>query len=597
MTAPRRPAPRTLALPVVLLAALVLSGCVGLPDRGPVVTREASTSDGRRTASDIAARPPVRGSSPTEIVSGFLDAMTAWPIQTSVAKEYLSDEAAASWGPERSMIVYGDFQPPQETASALEVQVELTDADRLDASGAWRGAMSQQDRLLTFPMTIADGEFRIAEAPDALIVPVSWFQQRFRQVSLYYFDPTGRTLVPEPVFVPAGEQLATSLVSALVEGPARRLRGVVRTYVPEDVSVNLSVPVSDSGIAEVSLSGQGDPGSPEQTELLVAQLAWTLRQDPEITAFRIRIGDHEVRLADGESLYQVDSGSEFDPNGPATSGLLYGLSAGRVVRGTPGDLAPVDGPFGEDTAELRSVAVVPQGEQAAAVTPDGRTALVAAIRPLPDQADEGEAVEHTRSHVVLDGATDLGRPTWDYVGRLWLLDRTSNGAVVWCVTGGRARQVDVPGVTGSDARILQVSRDGTRLVAVVGSDRGDAVVGARIAIGAGGRVSRALAPYTLDPAAPGRRVLDVTWSTPTRLGVITPARPSGLFEVDLLSVDGAAIGVDGVSTIVSGRVLSLAGPGTSRLPTYAVLRESLVDVRTRESVQIGTAVSQLHYVG
>ena len=49
-----------------------------------------------------------------------------------------------------------------------------------------------------------DGEWRIAKAPDALIVPRTWFAPRFRQVSLYFFDPTGQILVPEPVFVPSG---------------------------------------------------------------------------------------------------------------------------------------------------------------------------------------------------------------------------------------------------------------------------------------------------------------------------------------------------------------------------------------------------------
>ena len=57
-------------------------------------------------------------------------------------------------------------------------------------------------------MAIENGEWRIAEAPDALIVPETWFEQRFRQVSLYFFDPSAQILVPEPVFVPRGDQLA-----------------------------------------------------------------------------------------------------------------------------------------------------------------------------------------------------------------------------------------------------------------------------------------------------------------------------------------------------------------------------------------------------
>ena len=69
--------------------------------------------------------------------------------------------------------------------------------------------------------SVEDGEYRINNPPDALVVPATWFAQRFSQVSLYYFDRTGSVLVPEPVFVPLGDQLATSLVTGLVAGRAR----------------------------------------------------------------------------------------------------------------------------------------------------------------------------------------------------------------------------------------------------------------------------------------------------------------------------------------------------------------------------------------
>ena len=74
---------------------------------------------------------------------------------------------------------------------------------------------------MTFPMVFEEGEWRIDEAPDALIVPETWFEQWFRQVSLYFFDPTATMLVPEPVYVPRGEALATTLTRGLLMGPAR----------------------------------------------------------------------------------------------------------------------------------------------------------------------------------------------------------------------------------------------------------------------------------------------------------------------------------------------------------------------------------------
>ena len=105
-------------------------------------------------------------------------------------------------------------------------------------------------------MTTEDGEFRIAAAPDALIVPESWFEQRFRQVSLYFFDPTAEILVPEPVFVPRGEQLATTLIKGLLRGPSPELARVSRSFIPPGLTFGLSVPVSDDGVADISLQGE-----------------------------------------------------------------------------------------------------------------------------------------------------------------------------------------------------------------------------------------------------------------------------------------------------------------------------------------------------
>ncbi len=82
-----------------------------------------------------------------------------------------------------------------------------------------RASCRSRARELHFRLAIEGGEFRITNPLDALVVPASWFTQRYRQASLYFFDRGARVLAPEPVFVPRGEQLATSLVDGLLVGP------------------------------------------------------------------------------------------------------------------------------------------------------------------------------------------------------------------------------------------------------------------------------------------------------------------------------------------------------------------------------------------
>ena len=71
----------------------------------------------------------------------FLDAMTASPISTSVASEYLTREAAETWRPEQQIITYADKGRPFGTDLLL---VSLVGANYLDAGGSWQGALPEE---------------------------------------------------------------------------------------------------------------------------------------------------------------------------------------------------------------------------------------------------------------------------------------------------------------------------------------------------------------------------------------------------------------------------------------------------------------------
>ena len=64
-----------------------------------------------------------------------------------------------------------------------------------------------------------DGQWRIDNPVNALVVPTSFFDRSFARFNLYFYDQTGRVLLPDPVFIPRGEQTATNLVRGLLAGP------------------------------------------------------------------------------------------------------------------------------------------------------------------------------------------------------------------------------------------------------------------------------------------------------------------------------------------------------------------------------------------
>lgn len=577
---------RTTAL---ALACLALTGCgVSMPERGPVV--EISTTGSQRDSGGVVINPrrPGAGDSPERIVRGFLDAMTATPpIQTSVAREFLTQEARADWQP-TGMVIYANVSTPSHNN---RVEARLVGAVRTDARGAWLGPVPDEESTIQFPMDLEDGEWRISEPPPWLVVPKSWFEQRFRQVSLYFFDPSARMLIPEPVFVPGGQQFASTLVKALLQGPSTDLTATEQTFLPSNLRSIVSVPVSDSGVAQVDLTsdtGDAPLPSPEQIDLLVSQLAWTLRQDPAIGRFRVTIDGQPVQLAGENSEFSVDHGHAYAPYVAGSSTLIFGLRDGRMVGGSPQNLETVSGPFGSGGYLLRTVSADLRADRVAGVSSNGTTLWVGPVK------DTGSAPT-----AVITTGEDLLRPAWDYSGRLWEVDRRQGGAVVSYLRDGEMKDIHVPGISGEDVKDFLVSRDGSRILAVVRAGPGrDVILASRILTGGDGQVTRADAADDVTPAGDADVVFrDIVWRSPTSIVVLRPVTRQ-LFLARGASVDGGS-SLDPLLVPVDGDVTGLAGTPVPGESIYAVADGTLVDLTDPQSsaVPIDEGVTSLGYVG
>jgi hypothetical protein len=509
-------------------ALLGLTGCVSLPEGGPV--RSVASQDRGEVDPLVNYTPggPKQGSAPIPLVDNFLTAMTATPLNTFVAREFLAAESGGSWVPERGTVAYGSKQ--EISLPHGRVRLLLHDVVELDERGTWQGDPTG-GRGLSYDLKLVKerGEWRISHPPNRLIVPRTHLDTDYQQYMLYFFDRSKQVLVPEPVYVPRGPQATTLLVAGLLRGPERDLRDVERSFFPAGTSLDgISVPVSRDGTAEVPLSDDVLDVDDDQLSLLFAQLAWTLGQVSGVERMRVSVGGTPVDLPGSRVDVGVASWSEFDPAVAWSSTAVFGLRGQHLVAVTGKQEQRVGGPL---PAGLRSVAVDLPAQHVAAATGDGRSVVEAAINPISGRP---------QPRTVYTGGTDVLRPAYDLYEQAWIVDRTSAGARVAVVHDGLPRTLAVPGLSGRPVVRFVLSRDGTRLVAQLREDGRDSLVVARVHRDTAGRVIRVgpAVPLPLE-GAEGATIRDLAWRTPGSLAVLAGLadRTSQLLVVN---VDGSS---------------------------------------------------------
>ncbi len=93
----------------LLLALMLLAACTSLPTEGPVNATRAPT--GTNQTIGFHAAGPREGSTPEEIVQGFLTASAAGLSDDfEVARQYLSPRASELWRPLEVVRIYS-FRP------------------------------------------------------------------------------------------------------------------------------------------------------------------------------------------------------------------------------------------------------------------------------------------------------------------------------------------------------------------------------------------------------------------------------------------------------------------------------------------------------
>lgn len=438
-------------LVAVVVALAVASGCAAIPRSGPV-TRVADEGDLGQSAVRYAPARPLPGASPAQIVRGYLDAMLAFPTSSRTASTFLTREAARTWSSSSQVRIYSQPEvagsqepsirddPREQPSGPVTVQVGFTEDARLDRQGRYTGIASPS--AITYTLEQVDGEWRITDPQDGLLVNRKFFTDYFRSFNLYFFDRPGRRLMPDPVYVVVGDQLATTLVASLAGGPAQSAEESARTYLPPQPSLRPSVPVSGTGVADVEFTDDLSDLSGSARDHVSAQVVWTLRQVPEIEGVQI-VGGPTVLTAGGDEVQPVQAWGGY---GPSTArGRAYAVVDDKVVEIDDGETQPISGAWGRSARGAQFVAVSESG--IAGVLP-GRAAVRLTTR-------EGSSARTIRGNDVIG-------PDWDSDGRLWLVDRAEDSTRVRVVTGEDDNVIDPGGLAALDVDTFKLSPDGTR---------------------------------------------------------------------------------------------------------------------------------------
>ncbi|MER7846816.1 LpqB family beta-propeller domain-containing protein [Kitasatospora sp. NPDC096077] len=477
-----------------VLGALVASGCAAMPDSGGITKVELSQgSADKNLQARVFPVAPGKGAKPRELLTGFLDAVTA-DEGYDTARKYLTERAAATWNPDAGIEVLSATQIPVdqvvgEADTTYSETVTGQRVARVDEKHSYL-QMGQGSNNRTFDFTFVrekGGEWRIDKLDNGVIMNETNFRNSFRQVERFFYttpDPSApgpggagqEVLVADPIYLRRRVDPLASAAKALVAGPSGWLSPVVRTAFPGGATVD-KVTVDDSRIAHVQLGG-ADLGDSTGCRRMATQLFYTFADQGKGQVEKLELkgqrGSCTVTRTDDPGVGPgalagrlLQAPQQYYQR--ADNGVLMVADDGHSGDPVPGVLGK---PHANGTPALGTVAVSRDGAQAAAISDDGHQLYVVSL-----QAGATTMPEPVLGSPVKPGAKDDGftSPSWDGRGDLWVVDRNPQGPRVVMVRGGRTYTVPVTMKTGNTesplqgVQALKLSSDGARVALIVKS--------------------------------------------------------------------------------------------------------------------------------
>ena len=525
---------------------MLVAGCATIPTSGPVQQGNPAAPSDSPVDFDILVAGPTAGATQLQILEGFLEAAQSPRSNYEVAREFLTPGFADEWqadaGATIDVLADREIAPVDET----NMRVEATPAAALSGNGQYEEPDSSTPIPLDYRFEQIEGEWRISSAPTGILIDQVGFAQVFDDYTLYFLDPTYRYLVPDVRWYAGRESAQTSIVQALLAGAAEWLAPGVVSAFPEGVQLDpAAVPVS-GGVASVSLAGAAFDNL-STVQRMQAQLDASLIGVRNITSVDLTLNGADP---DAPPLSpEPTTNQRVDPRSVVFDGETFGYLA------TSGEGVDPIGGISDQVAAL-----APTG---ASLGPDAESAAVRS-------ADGVSVVRSGEEPVFLDPREGLVTPAIDGQGVVWSVPSGLPDQLVWFAPDGTSEQVPVPW-SGSSIAAIEVSRDSTRIAALLADGGRTHFVVASIERGDDGRPV-GLGPVVLDLADVSGTPLDVAWLDSRTVASLT-ALPDGTTRIITQELGGFAGESDGP---VGGGVLIDGGNDDLR----ALTSNGELDVRS-----------------
>jgi len=531
---------RSVRAAVASLAAVVLlalAACASIPDSGPVRQGAPVAQVNDPLDLDFNPSPPEKGASQQRIVQGFIDAASSPKNNFAIAREYLTRSMAASWNPDESVTVDDGRNRSYDDQGSLW-RVEVTPVANVDAVGAFHPVASTAPVGLNYQLVRENGEWRIAVAPDGVVIDDPTFRAVYAQQTLYYYSPGWAYLVPDARWFPARvASAATRVASALLAGPAPWLTGAVASAFPKGTQLAVPSVTTAGGVAQVDLSSEAGQADPVQLQRMQYQLEQSLGSLAQTVQLSIEGNVQQVPSLGASALPLRNPSVDSHP-------FVY---RGDVFGSLNGDTVSALSGMSDKIVALHptAVALTAARDQAAVLSAGG----VYSVRR------SGEPVR-------VDARSGLIGPSVDADGWVWSVPLESPGGIqVTTANGGDPHPVSVdwPGATAILS--LAVSRDGTRVAALLRTTSGYSLMAAGIVRNGSGSPTSLTDPIEL--AVPDGTPRSAAWTSDITIAVLSTTTG------EATTITQQTVGGEQTTTAgpASGRTLV----GASGLAPYVVL--------------------------